>query len=46
MTVDELEELRRLDAVAVTTLKRAEDIRKRVGNAHFFACSSVIPFPS
>ncbi|KAF5355122.1 hypothetical protein D9756_005719 [Leucocoprinus leucothites] len=33
VTVDELEELRRLDAVAVTTLKRAEDIRKRVGNA-------------
>ncbi|KAJ3564556.1 hypothetical protein NP233_g8219 [Leucocoprinus birnbaumii] len=28
----ELEELRQLDAVAVATLKRAEDIRKRVGN--------------
>ncbi|KAJ3565953.1 hypothetical protein NP233_g7310 [Leucocoprinus birnbaumii] len=32
VSVAELEELRQLDAVAVATLKRAEDIRKRVGN--------------
>lgn len=32
ISVEELEELRLLDTVAVSSLKRAEDIRKRAGN--------------